>query len=100
MCFATCRSAEILTCCCFLLAGVCFRMYTEKEAAQAGVVGWVKNTRGGTVVGQLQGPADAVEHMKEWLSKKGSPSSHITRTSFNNERTLSALEMSSFSTRY
>ncbi|XP_037128120.1 acylphosphatase-2 isoform X2 [Syngnathus acus] len=72
--------------------GVCFRMYTEKEAAQAGVVGWVKNTRGGTVVGQLQGPADAVEHMKEWLSKKGSPSSHITRTLFNNERTLSALE--------
>nr|XP_049591345.1 uncharacterized protein LOC125978217 isoform X4 [Syngnathus scovelli] len=30
--------------------------------------------------------------LKEWLNKKGSPSSHITRTSFNNERTLSALE--------
>ncbi|XP_049591342.1 uncharacterized protein [Syngnathus scovelli] len=75
--------------------GVCFRMYTEKEAVQAGVVGWVKNTHGGPVVGQLQGPADAVEHIlfrKEWLNKKGSPSSHITRTSFNNERTLSALE--------
>ncbi|XP_049591349.1 acylphosphatase-2-like isoform X3 [Syngnathus scovelli] len=95
MCLATCRSAEILTCCCFLFAGVCFRMYTEKEAVQAGVVGWVKNTHGGPVVGQLQGPADAVEHIlfrKEWLNKKGSPSSHITRTSFNNERTLSALE--------
>ncbi|XP_019715492.1 acylphosphatase-2 [Hippocampus comes] len=80
--------------------GVCFRMYTEQEAARVGVTGWVKNTGGGTVVGQLQGPADAVDHMKMWLSKKGSPSSHITRTSFSNERTLAALEMSGFSTRF
>ncbi|XP_077437721.1 acylphosphatase 2, muscle type isoform X2 [Vanacampus margaritifer] len=80
--------------------GVCFRMYTEQEAARVGVVGWVKNTRGGTVVGHLQGRADDVQHMKAWLSETGSPSSRITKTSFSNERTLPALEMSGFSTRY
>ncbi|XP_077437722.1 acylphosphatase 2, muscle type isoform X3 [Vanacampus margaritifer] len=91
--------------------GVCFRMYTEQEAARVGVVGWVKNTRGGTVVGHLQGRADDVQHMKKtilsvrvrrkaWLSETGSPSSRITKTSFSNERTLPALEMSGFSTRY
>ncbi|XP_042372471.1 acylphosphatase-2-like, partial [Plectropomus leopardus] len=43
--------------------GVCFRMYTEKQGLQLGLVGWVKNTYGGTVVGQVQGPADMVEEM-------------------------------------
>ncbi|XP_077585274.1 acylphosphatase 2, muscle type isoform X3 [Stigmatopora nigra] len=45
--------------------GVCFRMYTEKEAARLRLVGWVKNTRGGTVLGQMQGPPDAVEQMTD-----------------------------------
>ncbi|XP_077469464.1 acylphosphatase 2, muscle type [Stigmatopora argus] len=80
--------------------GVCFRMFTEKEAARLGLVGWVKNTRGGTVLGQMQGPPDAVERMKAWLSKVGSPGSRITKTSFSNERTLAALELSGFQTRY
>ncbi|XP_019404843.1 PREDICTED: acylphosphatase-2 isoform X2 [Crocodylus porosus] len=43
--------------------GVCFRMYTEDEARKLGVVGWVKNTRQGTVTGQVQGPEDKVNAM-------------------------------------
>ncbi|XP_010127089.1 PREDICTED: acylphosphatase-2-like [Chlamydotis macqueenii] len=42
---------------------VCFRMYTEEEARKLGVVGWVKNTRQGTVTGQVQGPEDKVNAM-------------------------------------
>ncbi|XP_029449297.1 acylphosphatase-2 isoform X2 [Rhinatrema bivittatum] len=37
--------------------------YTEDEARKLGVVGWVKNTRQGTVVGQVQGPEDKVNSM-------------------------------------
>ncbi|XP_031453714.1 acylphosphatase-2 isoform X3 [Phasianus colchicus] len=53
--------------------GVCFRMYTEEEARKLGVVGWVKNTRQGTVTGQVQGPEDKVNAMKFWhqLSMQG-----------------------------
>ncbi|XP_061600995.1 acylphosphatase-2-like [Cololabis saira] len=80
--------------------GVCFRMYTEQEGLRLGLVGWVKNTSGGTVVGQVQGPAGQVEEMKVWLSKEGSPSSRITRTSFSNRRTIDKLELSGFSTRF
>ncbi|XP_038607779.1 acylphosphatase-2 isoform X1 [Tachyglossus aculeatus] len=40
--------------------GVCFRMYTESEAKKMGLVGWVKNTRQGTVIGQVQGPVEKV----------------------------------------
>ncbi|XP_038607781.1 acylphosphatase-2 isoform X3 [Tachyglossus aculeatus] len=43
--------------------GVCFRMYTESEAKKMGLVGWVKNTRQGTVIGQVQGPVEKVNSM-------------------------------------
>ncbi|XP_030413587.1 acylphosphatase-2 isoform X4 [Gopherus flavomarginatus] len=79
---------------------VCFRMYTEDEARKMGVVGWVKNTRQGTVTGQVQGPEDKVNAMKAWLSKVGSPSSRIDRTNFFNEKEISKLDFSGFSTRY
>ncbi|XP_017677335.1 PREDICTED: acylphosphatase-2 [Lepidothrix coronata] len=80
--------------------GVCFRMYTEEEARKLGVVGWVKNTSQGTVTGQVQGPEDKVDAMKSWLSKVGSPSSRIDRTNFSNEKEISKLDFSGFSTRY
>lgn len=80
--------------------GVCFRMYTEEEARKLGVVGWVKNTSQGTVTGQVQGPEDKVNAMKSWLSKVGSPSSRIDRTKFSNEKEISKLDFSGFSTRY
>ncbi|KAK2921551.1 hypothetical protein Q8A73_001036 [Channa argus] len=74
--------------------------YTEREGLRLGLVGWVKNTYSGTVVGQVQGPADRVEEMKVWLSKEGSPSSRITRASFSNQRTIDKLELSGFNTRF
>ncbi|NXS74764.1 ACYP2 protein, partial [Pandion haliaetus] len=76
------------------------RWYTEEEARKLGVVGWVKNTSQGTVTGQVQGPEDKVNAMKSWLSKVGSPSSRIDRTSFSNEKEISKLDFSGFSTRY
>ncbi|XP_061086841.1 acylphosphatase-2-like isoform X1 [Conger conger] len=80
--------------------GVCFRMYTEDQGKKLGVSGWVKNTRQGTVVGQVQGPSDRVREMKSWLSKVGSPSSRIDRAVFSNERDIAKLEMRGFGTRY
>ncbi|XP_066518377.1 acylphosphatase-2-like [Hoplias malabaricus] len=80
--------------------GVCFRMYTEREGLSLGLVGWVKNTNRGTVVGQVQGPQQQVNEMKVWLSKEGSPSSRITRAVFKNEKDIPKLELSGFSTRF
>lgn len=37
--------------------------YTEKEGLRLGLCGWVKNTNKGTVVGQVQGPADMICEM-------------------------------------
>ncbi|KAL2086656.1 hypothetical protein ACEWY4_017715 [Coilia grayii] len=80
--------------------GVCFRMYTEDQGKKLGVNGWVKNTRQGTVIGQVQGPPDKVKEMKSWLSKVGSPSSRIDRAEFTNEKEISKLEIRGFGTRY
>uniref|UniRef100_A0A3B5L2S5 acylphosphatase n=1 Tax=Xiphophorus couchianus TaxID=32473 RepID=A0A3B5L2S5_9TELE len=74
--------------------------YTEKEGLRLGLVGWVKNTASGTVVGQVQGPAAMVEEMKFWLSKEGSPSSRITRAQFTNQKPIDKLEFSGFKTRF
>uniref|UniRef100_A0A673M047 acylphosphatase n=2 Tax=Sinocyclocheilus rhinocerous TaxID=307959 RepID=A0A673M047_9TELE len=83
-----------------LFSGVCFRMYTEAEAQKLGVTGWVKNTRQGTVVGQVQGHPEKVKEMKYWLSQVGSPSSGIHRAQFTNEKPISKLEIHGFGTRY
>ncbi|XP_047221590.1 acylphosphatase-2-like isoform X4 [Girardinichthys multiradiatus] len=80
--------------------GVCFRMYTEDQGRSLGLSGWVKNTRQGTVIGQIQGPADRVSNMKLWLKNVGSPSSRIDQAIFSNERDISKPEIHGFSTRY
>ncbi|KAB5518443.1 hypothetical protein PHYPO_G00165960 [Pangasianodon hypophthalmus] len=80
--------------------GVFFRMHSEKKGNSLGLVGWVKNTNQGTVVGQVQGPRHLVNEMKIWLSKEGSPGSRISRAVFQNERSIPQLELSGFTTRY
>ncbi|XP_008336653.1 acylphosphatase-1 isoform X1 [Cynoglossus semilaevis] len=76
--------------------GVFFRKYTQAEGRKLGLVGWVQNTRSGTVQGQLQGPRCKVKEMQEWLKSTGSPKSHITKAEFKNEKTVGSLEHSSF----
>ncbi|XP_041106933.1 acylphosphatase-2-like isoform X2 [Polyodon spathula] len=74
--------------------------YTEEAGRKLGLSGWVKNTRQGTVVGQVQGAADKVNTMKKWLSTVGSPSSRIDRADFSNEKKISKLDFKGFSTRF
>ncbi|KAJ3615059.1 hypothetical protein NHX12_018627 [Muraenolepis orangiensis] len=75
-------------------------MYTEQEGRSLGLSGWVQNTRRGSVIGQVQGAAGQVDHMKEWLRSVGSPSSRIHRAVFSNERDLKEPEMKGFITRH
>ncbi|XP_078057087.1 acylphosphatase-2-like isoform X2 [Mustelus asterias] len=80
--------------------GVFFRKYTDEQAKKLGLVGWVKNTAQGTVIGQMQGPAEKVHFMMNWLKSVGSPMSRIDKANFSNEREISKLDFNSFSTRY
>ena len=49
--------------------GVNFRNFTLKNAERAGIFGWVKNRKDGTVEALLQGTPGKVEEMKELLEE-------------------------------
>ncbi|CAG8621704.1 2201_t:CDS:2, partial [Paraglomus brasilianum] len=61
---------------------VWFRKYTQKEAVELGLVGWVRNTDTGTVEGVAQGEKDKIDPFKYWLQYKGSPHSRIDKANF------------------
>lgn len=79
--------------------GVFFRKHTQRRASELGLKGWVMNTAQGTVVGQMQGPPAAVEDMKTWLQKIGSPKSRIEKASFKNESQIPSCAFRSFDIR-
>jgi acylphosphatase len=57
--------------------GVGFRYAMIAMAAQAGVVGWVRNRHDGTVEAHLQGEATAVERVLAW-ARRGPPGARVT----------------------
>lgn len=52
--------------------GVGFRWHTRLEARAIGVSGWVRNLEDGSVEAHLEGDADRVAELLEWL--KSGPS--------------------------
>ncbi|MBW3582726.1 MAG: acylphosphatase [Euryarchaeota archaeon] len=50
--------------------GVWFRDSARQEAERlGGVTGWIKNDPDGSVVAEVQGPADKVERFVQWCHK-------------------------------
>ncbi|XP_047002046.1 acylphosphatase-2 [Schistocerca americana] len=80
--------------------GVYFTKYCRDMCVQLGIGGWVKNTKNGTIVGKIQGPRIAVEHMVQWLSKTGSPGAKIDRCEFKNWEFLARQDFRGFSIRF
>jgi len=58
--------------------GVYFRKHTKSQAQQLGILGWVKNTRRGTVIGKAQATTEQMSEFCHWLRHVGSPKSEIT----------------------
>ena len=58
--------------------GVGYRYFLRAEAQAAGINGWVRNRRDGTVEAVLQGDPQAVEAVVEW-AKRGPPGARVTR---------------------
>ncbi|OQV17836.1 putative Acylphosphatase-1 [Hypsibius exemplaris] len=80
--------------------GVFFRKYTQKRATELGLVGWVRNDESGSVVGHLQGSRPALDAMKDWLQRTGSPQSRITKCTFTAENKLDKAQFSDFQVRH
>ena len=54
------------------------------------------STRTSTVVGQVEGPAGAVEEMVAWLRDTGSPKSRVDKAVFGKRRAVTAASFTSF----
>ncbi|CAG9561972.1 unnamed protein product [Danaus chrysippus] len=79
--------------------GVFFRKHTQKKATELGLKGWVMNTSQGTVIGQMQGSQIAIDGMKVWLQKTGSPKSRIEKADFRNEGPINTCAFRNFEIR-
>ena len=56
--------------------GVCFRIYTRRQAQRLGVTGWVRNRWDGRVEAVFEGSDSAVSQAIAWCHK-GSPDSQV-----------------------
>jgi acylphosphatase len=61
-----------------LVQDVWFRATTAKQAARAGVDGWVRNLEDGRVEAVLEGTADSVDEMIDFCSR-GPEMAHVDR---------------------
>ena len=57
--------------------GVGFRDALRREAETAGVRGWVRNRRDGTVEALLQGSHEALDRVVKW-AERGPSAAHVT----------------------
>ena len=58
--------------------GVFFRDTCRREAAVAGIEGWVRNLADGRVEAVFEGEADAVQRLVDWC-RAGPPRATVTR---------------------
>jgi len=80
--------------------GVYFTKYCRDLCTDMNIVGWVKNTKRGTIAGKMQGEKTNVEKMIAWLSKEGSPGCHIDRCQLSNLEYLVKREFKNFAIRF
>lgn len=57
--------------------GVGYRHASVRRAHMIGLTGWVQNMEDGTVQAMLQGTADQIDHMLEWM-RRGPPAAVVT----------------------
>lgn len=57
--------------------GVFFRASTVDLARERGVTGWVRNDLGGTVTAHLEGPAQGVQSVVDWIRGGGPEAARV-----------------------
>ena len=77
--------------------GVYYRTYTQDEATKLGLHGWVRNLPGSGVQVAIEGEADKVDQLVQWLHT-GSPMATVTGVTVVDEKPLN--ETIPFNIRY
>ncbi|XP_076251633.1 acylphosphatase-2-like [Rhynchophorus ferrugineus] len=80
--------------------GCSFTKYCKELCEQQCVMGWIKNTKKGTIAGKLQGKKSRVEQIIYWLSNTGSPGCKVERCDLMNWQMLAKPDYTNFSIRF
>ncbi|XP_008559646.1 acylphosphatase-2 [Microplitis mediator] len=80
--------------------GCYFTKYTRDLCRSLGIVGWVKNSKTGSILGKMQGPKPYVDQMAHWLTTVGSPGCQIHHTEFTNWETIRRTSYRDFGIRF
>ncbi|XP_043278061.1 acylphosphatase-2 [Venturia canescens] len=80
--------------------GCYFPKFTRDLCNELGIVGWVKNSPCGTIMGKMQGPKPYVEQMQHWLTTIGSPGSEIHHCELTNIESIARLGYRGFAIRF
>ncbi|MFC1890522.1 acylphosphatase [Thermodesulfobacteriota bacterium] len=80
-----------------IVQGVCFRMYTEREARKLGLAGWVRNLPDGRVEILAEGESAVIDDLAAW-SRKGPSMAKVTEIRVDEEEPLG--DLGPFSTTY
>ncbi|OXU28903.1 acylphosphatase-2 [Nasonia vitripennis] len=80
--------------------GCSFTKYVRELCQRLGIVGWVKNSKTGTIVGKMQGPQALIDQMAQWLSTVGSPESEIHHCEFKDLCTVTKPGYKGFAVRF
>lgn len=59
-----------------MVQGVGYRYTMRMIAREAGVAGWVRNLRDGSVEAEIEGTADQVDEVVAWMAQ-GPPGAHV-----------------------
>ncbi len=78
--------------------GVGFRYSTHRKASRLGLVGWVRNERDGSVEIYVEGSAERIAALLDWLEAGGPEYSRIS--SINHYRAVPQNTFSRFSVEY
>jgi acylphosphatase len=77
--------------------GVCFRMFTQREAQELGLVGWVRNLYDGRVEIVAEGARELLDRFVAWC-RHGPPYAEVSRLEQQDEQATS--EFRGFRIRY
>jgi len=80
--------------------GFFFRRYAKDKAAELNVTGWMKCSRKGVVVGQLQGNKDKINAMVKWLTTQGAPGSNVERVDLKHWQFIDTISIHDFLLRF
>lgn len=80
--------------------GCNFTTFAKDLAESAGITGWVKNSRAGTIQGRLQGTKESIDSMVKWLREEGSPGCQIEKCDITNAQQILKPDYSKFALKF